>query len=194
MDRRELLALAGLCGLGATSGCLGYTVVESDAVTDRRVRIAELEAKLRARDEEIASLNAELDALRDRVAGPEVNLVRAVTSWSRAGDVVTEQTDRVTGGTLTAAVSYDYPVHPAAGGTGRADASVTVELRRDGEAVREAETRVRITLDRDQTLAESPLELSVSDLDAGPYALAARVVDNVTGLGSPTAETTVELG
>ncbi|SFR51190.1 hypothetical protein [Halogeometricum limi] len=194
MNRRELLAVAGAVGLGATSGCLGYTVVEADAVTDRRVRIAELEAKLAAREEQIAELEADVDALRSRVAGPEVNLVRAVTDWSRVGDVVTEQTDRVAGETLTAAVNYDYPVHPGAGGSGEADADVTVELARDGATVREATTRVRLTLDRDQTLAENALELDVSGVDEGAYALRARVTDNVTGRASPRAETTVELG
>jgi uncharacterized coiled-coil protein SlyX len=193
VQRRRLLALGGLLATGLTAGCLGYEVVDREAVTERRVRIAELESAVAAREERIDELEAELRTLRRRLDGPEINLLRAVDSWTQLGDVVREQTDAVAGETLTAAVNYDYPVHPAVGGAGRADASVRVRLTRDGETVVEAAEDVRLVLDRDASLAENGVELDVSDVPAGPYTLVAVVVDRITTLRSAPARTDVVL-
>jgi uncharacterized coiled-coil protein SlyX len=191
--RRGVLALGGVLATGLTAGCLGYEVVDRETVTEREVRIAELESTVAKREERIAELEADVERLTRRVEGPEVNLVRAVDSWSQMGDVVREQTDTVAGETLTAAVNYDYPVHPAVGGAGRADASVRVRLTRGDETVAEGREDVSLLLDRDASLAENGVEVDVGGVDPGPCTLVAVVVDRVTTLRSAPARTDVVL-
>ena len=189
MKRRGLLALAGVAGL---SGCLGYDVVESEQVTERKVEIAELEAKLDRRDEQIvalddriADLEAENSRLRRRQRAPRINRVSLVDGWERLGDVVHESVDEVPAGTdAEIAVNYTYPVHRRSGG-GRAEVDEVIELTNlDGETVARADRRVELFLDPDQTLAESALTLDTASLPPGQYSAVARITDLVTGLAA----------
>ncbi|AUV83456.1 hypothetical protein C2R22_18905 [Salinigranum rubrum] len=177
MDRRELLALCGLAGLG---GCLGYDVVERETVADRRVRLAELEATVEAREERIAALEREVARLRRRLAGPRINAVSVVERWERIGDVVVRGTDEVSAGDpLAVAVSFTYPIRSS----GRVDVSLTVELTdADGRRVARNAREVRFVLDPDATLGELPVRFGEPGLSPGRYAATARVVDRVTGL------------
>jgi uncharacterized coiled-coil protein SlyX len=198
MERRELLALAGLAGL---SGCLGYDVVETETRTQRRVRIAELEARVERRDEQlaereatIADLEAQLQELRRQFRGPRINLVSLVDDWERLGDVVHRSADRVAAGEpAEVAFNYTYPVHPR-GTTGRAEVLERVELTNlDGETVTSAERRVELFIDPDQTLAESALELDTESLPPGQYSAVAFVTDLVTNIEAEPAATVVSI-
>lgn len=189
MERRELLALAGLTGLG---GCLGYDVVESETTTQRKVQIAELKAKLDRRDERIvemddriADLEAENRRLRRRQRGPRINRVSLVDGWERLGDVVHESVDEIAAGeNAEIAINYTYPVHRRSGG-GRAEVGEVVELTNlDGETVARADRRVELFIDPDQTLAESALTLETASLPPGQYSAVAQITDLVTGLAT----------
>lgn len=189
MERRELLALAGLTGLG---GCLGYDVVESETTTQRKVQIAELKAKLDRRDERIvemddriADLEAENRRLRRRQRGPRINRVSLVDGWERLGDVVHESVDEIAAGeNAEIAINYTYPVHRRSGG-GRAEVGEVIELTNlDGETVARADRRVELFIDPDQTLAESALTLETASLPPGQYSAVAQITDLVTGLAT----------
>jgi hypothetical protein len=189
MERRELLALAGLTGLG---GCLGYDVVESETTTQRKVQIAELNAKLDRRDERIvemddriADLEAENRRLRRQQRAPRINRVSLVDGWERLGDVVHESVDEIAAGeTAEIAINYTYPVHRRSGG-GRAEVGEVVELTNlDGETVARADRRVELFIDPDQTLAESALTLDTASLPPGQYSAVAQITDLVTGLAA----------
>ena len=189
MERRELLALAGLTGLG---GCLGYDVVESETTTQRKVQIAELKAKLDRRDERIvemddriADLEAENRRLRRRQRGPRINRVSLVDGWERLGDVVHESVDEIAAGeNAEIAINYTYPVHRRSGG-GRAEVGEVIELTNlDGETVARADRRVELFIDPDQTLAESALTLDTASLPPGQYSAVAQITDLVTGLAT----------
>jgi hypothetical protein len=195
MKRRGLLALAGVAGL---SGCLGYDVVESEQVTERKVEIAELEAKLDRRDEQIvrqddriADLEAENRRLRRRQRAPRINRVSLVDGWERLGDVVHESVDEIAAGTdADIALNYSYSDH-------RDDATRTefgevVELTNlDGETVTRADRRVERVLESGWTLAESVLELDTGSLPPGQYSAVASVTDLQTGLGAAPVGTVV---
>lgn len=179
MHRRELLAL---CGLAGVSGCLGYDLVERETVTERRVRLAELEATVDAREARIAELEREVETLRRRLEGPRINAVSPVDGWERAGDVVVRSVDDVAAGDpLTVAVSFTYPIRGTS--TGRVDVSLGVELTdADGERVARNDRTVRLFLDPDATLAELPVRFGEPGLSPGRYAATAHVTDRVTGL------------
>lgn len=181
MHRRELLALCGLAGL---SGCLGYEVVDADARADRRVRLAELEATVRAREERIAALEAEVERLERRLAGPRINAVSLVEEWERTGDVVVRGVDEaVAGDPVTVAVSFTHPIRGRE--TERVDVGLAVELTdADGQRVARNERRVQLFLDADATLAELPVRFGEPGLPPGRYAATARVTDRVTGIAA----------
>jgi uncharacterized coiled-coil protein SlyX len=179
MHRRELLAL---CGLAGVSGCLGYDLVERETVADRRVRLAELEATVAAREERIETLEREVERLRRRLAGPRVNAVSLVESWERVGDVVVRGTDDVAAGDpLTVAVNFTYPLRGES--ISRVDVALAVTVTdADGRRVVRNEREVRLFVDPDATLAELPVRFGEPGLSPGRYAATARVVDRVTGL------------
>jgi hypothetical protein len=196
MERRELLALAGLTGL---SGCLGYDVVESETATRRKVRIAELEAKLDRRDEQIvamddriADLEAEIRRLRRQQRGPRINRVSLVDGWEELGDVVHRSVDEIDAGEdAEVAVNYFYPVHRQ-GGSGRAEVEEIIELTNlDGETVARQQRLIELFLDPDQRLAESVLELDTASLPPGQYSAVAEITDLVTGLAAEPQGTVV---
>jgi hypothetical protein len=178
MRRRALLASCGLVGL---SGCLGYRVVDAEATADRRVRVAELESQVAAREERIAELEATVDSLRRRLAGPRINAVSPVDGWERTGDVVVRGVDRVAAGDpLVVAVSFTQPIR-GGGETGRVDVSLAVSVTdAAGERVARGERDVELVLDTDATLAELPVRFDDADLDPGEYAATARVTDEIT--------------
>jgi uncharacterized coiled-coil protein SlyX len=179
MHRRDLLAVGAATAL---AGCLGYEVVDRETVADRRVRLAELEATVAAREERIRELEDEVRRLRRRLAGPRVNAVSLVERWERTGDVVVRAVDRVGAGEpLTVAVNFTYPLR-AGGGTGRVEVSLAVELTDgDGRRVAEHEREVQLFVDADATLAELPVRFGEPGLSPGRYAATARVTDRVTG-------------
>ena len=117
MDRREALAGAGVLGLAGLGGCLGYRAVDADTVTERKVRIARLEARVREREAELATLRAELSTARERVArlrdrldAPRVNAAHVVHAWRTLGDVRERQaSDVLAGRSATLAVNFSYP-------------------------------------------------------------------------------------
>jgi hypothetical protein len=199
MERRDLLALAGLTGLTGLSGCLGYDVVESEQTTRQKVKIAELEAKLDRRDEQIVSmddriadLEAEIRRLRRQQRGPRINRVSLVDGWERLGDVVHESIDEIPAGEdADIAVNYTYPVHRRSDG-GREEVGEVVELTNlDGETVARTDRRVELFLDPDQTLAESKLTLDTSSLPPGQYSAVAAITDLVTGTAAEPEGTVV---
>ena len=178
MNRRDLLAVGGLTAL---SGCLGYDVVDADARTDRRVRIAELEAMVEAREERIAELEADVDDLQRRLRGPRINAVAVVDAWERTGDVVVRATDEIgAGDPLTVAVSFTYPI--GGSGTSRVNVGLRVTLTdADGQRVARNERVGQLFVDADATLAELPVRFGEPGLSPGRYAVTARVTDRVTG-------------
>jgi hypothetical protein len=178
MNRRDLLAVGGLTAL---SGCLGYDVVDADTRADRRVRIAELEATVEAREERITELEATVDELRRRLQGPRVNAVSVVDGWERTGDVVVRATDEVDAGDpLTVATSFTYPIR--GDGTSRVDVGLAVTLTdADEQRVARNERVVQLFVDSDATLAELPVRFGEPGLSPGRYVATARVTDRVTG-------------
>jgi hypothetical protein len=196
MKRRGLLALAGVAGL---SGCLGYDVVESEQVTTRKVEIAELEAKLDRRDEQIvrqddriADLEAENRRLRRQQRAPRINRVSPVDGWDRLGDVVHESVDEIAAGTdAEIALNYSYSDRDDAT---RTEFGEVVELTNlDGETVTRADRRVERVLESGWTLAESVLELDTASLPPGQYSAVASVTDLQTGLGAAPVGTVVSV-
>jgi outer membrane murein-binding lipoprotein Lpp len=117
MDRREALAAAGVLGVAGLSGCLGYRAVDADTVTERKVRIARLEAQVREREAELSTLREQLSAsrervrrLEDRLDAPHVNAAHVVSDWRALGDVRERQASAVRAGTAaTLAVNFSYP-------------------------------------------------------------------------------------
>lgn len=110
MDRREALAGAGVLGLAGLGGCLGYRAVDADTVTERKVRIARLEARVREREAELSTARGRVARLRDRLDAPRVNAAHVVHAWRTLGDVRERQAiDVLAGRSATLAVNFSYP-------------------------------------------------------------------------------------
>jgi hypothetical protein len=193
MQRRELLAAAGLAGL---SGCLGYDVVDSETVTDRKVRIAELEAKLDRRDEQLAAkearieeLETRLDTERERRRAPRINEVGIVSEWEQLGDVVHHRIDEVPPGERAqVAVNFGYRYDPGTDPRGSEPAvGVVLEVVTfEGFQVGRAGRRVELPRDRTRRLHETVLRVDVNGLPTGTYIALVGVTDLVTGLAAPS--------
>lgn len=201
MERRTLLALAGVVG---TSGCLGYDVVEEEQTTERKVRIAELEATVERRDEQIrrfeealadreetiGDLQDRVSTLRDRLDGLRLNEVAIVDGWSDVGDVVHRSTERVTGDTATLAVNCTAP-RSMTNSARRFEVSVEVRNLNDEIALAESvESSLQIA--PDQRLVETTVDLDVTFLPSSWYVAFVGVRDAETG--TTTRRDTVEFG
>jgi hypothetical protein len=188
MQRRQLLALAGLTGLG---GCLGYDVVDSEAVTRRKVRIAELEAKLDRRDEllaerdaRIADLEARLDRQRDRQRAPRINEVALVDGWERVGDVAHRRIDAVPSGEpARIAVNFTYPLDRPTDAPGSTPAvGVVVRLLTlEGFRIERVGRRVDLSADSDGSLHETVVTVDVNRFPTGTYVGVVELTDLVSG-------------
>ena len=202
MNRRDLLAVGALATL---TGCLGYELQETERVAERRIRLAELEATVEAREERIAELEAALetretrladieasrDALARQVDGPRVNDVALVSEWNRLGDVVHRAVSAVErGGLAVVAVNFTTPVVGSESGQGaQAEAarrlttvSVTL-LDGDGRVVETRERELRYFVETGR-LGETPLLFDTGGLSVGEYVAEARVRDAVAGVDS----------
>jgi uncharacterized coiled-coil protein SlyX len=201
MERRTLLALAGVVG---TSGCLGYGVVDAEQRTERKVRIAELEATVDRRDEQlreyqraltdreetIGDLRSELSALEQRLDGLRLNQASVVADWAEVGDVARRATESVTGDTATFAVNLTAP-RSLMNSTRRLVVSVEMRNLNDEIALAEsAETTVEIT--PDQRLVETTVDLDVTFLPSSWYVAFVGVQDAETG--ATTRRESVEFG
>jgi len=144
MDRRELLAAAGLAGLAGTSGCLGYRVVDDERVTRLEVRNADLEARLTEQRERAEELSAQvarqerrLRELRRTLRAPSVNAAKLVDGWDELGDVLHRQVESTPAGEpATIAASFSYPPRPAEFGSEdwwNGEATVAIALRDAGD-------------------------------------------------------------
>jgi hypothetical protein len=144
MDRRELLAAAGLAGIAGTSGCLGYRVVDDERVTRLEIRNADLEARLAEQRERAEELSAQvtrqerrLRKLRRTLRAPSVNAAKLVDGWDELGDVLHRQVESTPAGEpATIAVSFSYPPRPAEFGSEdwwNGEATVAIALREAGD-------------------------------------------------------------
>ncbi|MFC5365318.1 hypothetical protein [Salinirubrum litoreum] len=201
MKRRTLLALAGVVG---TSGCLGYDVVEEDRRTERKVRIAELEATLERRDEQIrrfeealtdreetiGDLQSRLSTLRERLDGLRLNQASLVADWAEVGDVARRATDSVTGDTATVAVNCTAP-RSMMHSTRRL--AVSVEMRNLNDEIALADTvESTVEIDPDQRLVETTVDVDVTYLPSSWYVGFVGVRDVETG--ATTRRESVEFG
>ena len=201
MERRTLLALAGVVG---TSGCLGYEVVDEERTTDRKVRIAELEATVDRRDEQIrrfekaladreetiGNLQDRVSTLQDRLDGLRLNDASPVADWGEVGDVVRRATDEVTGDTATIAVNCTAP-RSMTNSTRRF--AVSVELLNVNDEIVLAETvETTVEVAPDQRLVETTVDVDVTFLPASFYAGFVDVRDAETG--TTTRRETVDFG
>ena len=201
MERRTLLALAGVVG---TSGCLGYDVVDEERTTERKVRIAELEATVERRDEQIrrfeealadreetiADLQEQVSTLRERLDGLRLNQTAIVDGWSDVGDVVHRATDSVAGDTATLAINCTAP-RSMTNSARRFEVSVEVRNLNDEIALAESvESSVQIA--PDQRLVETTVDLDVTFLPSSWYVALVGVRDAETG--TTTRRDTVEFG
>jgi uncharacterized coiled-coil protein SlyX len=199
MERRALLALAGIVGTG---GCLGYDVARSERVTERKVRIAELEARVERQNEQlreyertvadregtIEELRSEVSALRGRLDGLRLNQVGTVADWAEVGDVVRRATDEVTGNTATIAVNCTAP-RSMTNSTRRF--AVSVELLNINDEIVLADTvETTVEIAPDQRLVETTVDVDVTFLPASFYAGFVGVRDAETGV--TTRRETVE--
>jgi uncharacterized coiled-coil protein SlyX len=201
MERRTLLALAGVVG---TSGCLGYDVVDAEQRTERKVRIAELEATVERRDEQIrrfeealadreetiGDLQSRLSTLRERLDGLRLNQASLVADWGEVGDVVHGATDSVAGDTATLAVNCTVP-RSMTNSARRFVVSVEV-LNVNGEIALADSVESSVQIDPDQRLVETPVDLDVTVLPASWYVALVGVRDAETG--TTTRRGTVEFG
>jgi hypothetical protein len=188
MQRRQLLALAGLAGLG---GCLGYDVVESEQITQRKVQIAELEAKLDRRDEllaerdaRIADLEARLDRRRDRQRAPRINEIGLVDGWERVGDVVTRRIDAVPpGDPARVAVNFTYFFDRPTDAPGSTPAvGVVVRLLTlEGFRIERVGRRVDLSADSAGSLHETVVTVEVNRFPTGTYVAVVELTDLVSG-------------
>jgi hypothetical protein len=188
MQRRHFLSLAGLAGLG---GCLGYDVVETETVTDRKVRIAELAATVERRDEQLAARETRIDDLearlarqRDRELAPRINGVALVDGWDRFGDVVHRRIDRVPPGEpARIAVNYTYRFDRAAAAPGATPGvDLVARLRTlEGFTIDRVARRVDLLARRDPTLHETVLVADVDRVPTGTYVAVVELTDRVTG-------------
>ena len=201
MNRRDLLAVGALAAL---SGCLGYELQESERVGDRRVRLAELEATVEAREERITELETRVDelegvlaasessreALERRVDGPRVNDVALVSGWDRLGDVVHRASTSVDRGTLaTVAVNFTTPSVDFDSERGRQEeaarrlTAVSVTLSDEEGVVETRERELRYFVETGR-LGETPVLFDTRGLTPGEYVAEARVRDVVAGVDS----------
>jgi hypothetical protein len=188
MQRRQLLALAGLTGLG---GCLGYDVVEAETVTDRKVRIAELAATVERRDEQLTAREARIDELearlarqRDRRLAPRINDVGLVDGWERLGDVVHRRIDRVPpGDPARIAVNFTYRLDRSSAGPDSAPAVGLVArvLTLEGFTIDRVARRVDLPASRAPTLHETVLAADVDRVPTGTYVAVVELADLATG-------------
>jgi hypothetical protein len=209
MDRREALAGAGVLGLAGLGGCLGYRAVDADTVTERKVRIARLEARVREREAELATLRAELSTARERVArlrdrldAPRVNAAHVVHAWRTLGDVRERQaSDVLVGRSATLAVNFSYPPRrPNRDETdwwnGEAAVEVTV---RDADAADRAGAGGRVGTDADRDVGTTDADGDADGVpDVAPVRLRERLVTRLfvepdqrlveTALDLPTGE------
>ncbi len=201
MNRRDLLAVGALAAL---SGCLGYELQETERVADRRVRLAELEATVEAREERIAELQTRVEELRDRLAtveagrdalerrvdGPRVNDVALVSAWDRLGDVVHRATTSVDRGALaTVAVNFTTPSVDFGADRGAQEeaaqrlTTVSVTLSNEEGVVETRERELRYFVETGR-LGETSLLFDTEGLTPGEYVAEARVRDVVAGIDS----------
>ncbi|MFC5369122.1 hypothetical protein [Salinirubrum litoreum] len=188
MQRRQLLALAGLTGLG---GCLGYDVVDSEAVTDRKVRIAELEAKLDRRDELLAERDARIEELeagvarrRDRQRAPRINAVGIVDRWDRIGDVVERRIDAVPPGEpARIAVNFTYRRDRPTDTPGSTPAVGVVArlLTLEGFRIERVGRRIDLSTDSAGSLHETVVTVDVNRFPTGTYIAVVELTDLVSG-------------
>jgi hypothetical protein len=188
MQRRQLLALAGLAGLG---GCLGYDVVDADAMTDLRVRIAELEATVERRDEQLAArearideLEARLDRQADRQRAPRINDVGIVSGWEQFGDIVNRRIDAVPPGDparLAVNFTYLYDRPTDAPGSSPAVGVVVTILTLQGFRIETVGERVDLSTDRAGPLHETVLSVDVNRFPTGTYIAVVELTDLVSG-------------
>jgi uncharacterized coiled-coil protein SlyX len=201
MERRTLLALAGVVG---TSGCLGYDVVDAEQRTERKVRIAELEATVERRDEQlreyqraladreetIGDLRSELSTLRDRLDSLRLNEAAIVEDWSDVGDVVHRATENVTGDTATLAVNLTAPRSMT---NSARQLEVSVEVRNLNDEIALAESvESSLQIAPDQRLVETTVDLDVTFLPSSWYVAFVGVRDAETG--TTTRRDSVEFG
>lgn len=192
MKRRQLLGLAGLAGLG---GCLGYDVVERESVTQRKVRIAELEATVERRDEQLAArearieeLEARLDRQADRQRAPQINDVGIVDGWERFGDVVNRRIDEVPPGEparLAVNFSYLYDRPTDAPGSSPAVGLVVTLLTLQGFRIEAVGERVDLSTDRAGPLHETVVSVDVDRFPTGTYIAVVELTDLVSGRTAP---------
>lgn len=188
MQRRQLLGLVGLAGLG---GCLGYDVVEGESVTRRKVRIAELEATVERRDEQLAAretrieeLEARLDRQADRERAPRINDVGIVDGWERFGDVVNRRIDAVPSGEparLAVNFTYLYDRPTDAPGSSPAVGVVVTILTLQGFRIETVGERVDLSADRAGPLHETVLSVDVNRFPTGTYIAVVELTDLVSG-------------
>jgi hypothetical protein len=189
MQRRQLLGLVGLAGLG---GCLGYDVVESEQVTQRKVRIAELAATVERRDEQlaarearIADLEARLDRQADRQRAPRINDAAIVDGWEQFGDVVNRRIDAVPPGEparLAVNFTYLYDRPTDAPGSSPAVGVVVTVLTLEGFRIETVGERVDLSTDRAGPLHETVLSVDVDRFPTGTYIAVVELTDLVSGL------------
>jgi hypothetical protein len=202
MNRRDLLAVGVVTAL---AGCLGYELQATERVTERQVRLAELEATVAAREERIAALEARVsgletslataearrDALERQVDGPRVNDVSLVSGWERLGDVVHRATTHVARGSLaTLAVNFTTPSVDVETDQGRQETAaqrlttVSVTLTdEDGGVVETNERELRYFVETGR-VGETPLLFDTRGFPPGEYVAVARVRDVVDGVDS----------
>lgn len=188
MKRRELLAVAGLAGL---SGCLGYDVVEGESVTQRKVRIAELEAtverrdeQLAARDARIAELEAQVARQRDRQRAPRINEVGIVDGWERFGDIVNRRIGEVPPGEpARLAVNFTYFRDRPTDAPGSTPAVGVVArlLTLEGFWIERVGRRVDLSAERAGSLHETVLTADVDRFPTGTYVAIVELTDLVSG-------------
>ena len=188
MQRRQLLGLAGLAGLG---GCLGYDVVEGESVTRRKVRIAELEATVDRRDEQLAArdarieeLEAQLDRQADRERAPRINDVAVVDGWEQFGDIVNRRIDAVPPGEparLAVNFTYLYDRPTDAPGSSPAVGVVVTVLTLQGFRIETVGERVDLSTDRAGPLHETSFTIDVDRFPSGTYIAVVELTDLVSG-------------
>lgn len=201
MNRRELLALAGLAGL---SGCLGYDVVDAETSTQRKVRIAELEATVERRDEQLAArearideLEARLDRQRDRQLAPRINEVGLVDGWERVGDVVHRRIDQVPPGEpARIAVNFTYLFDRPTDLPGSTPAVGVVArlLTLEGFWIERVGRRVDLSTDSAGTLHETVLTADVDRFPTGTYIAVVELTDLVSGRTAANESMLVPVG
>lgn len=74
MDRRDFLTTSAGIGIVSLSGCLGYRVVESSDVKQRKRELRNKEEKVQELNEKIENLNSKIDTKNNQISELESNV------------------------------------------------------------------------------------------------------------------------